>query len=150
MIAGLASSGHLFSFTVVLSLVAVAQWIVFAIASLVSQEYIPDEGLRAPDRNLAISSVVFVALWIVAFSHSAGAATEKTKVAEASAVTGSQQGSCSSVDVGMTASTVRRKIGEPNEKRSDEDVRGPTATMWIYRGSRCVVHMFEDRVEFVE
>ena len=36
-----------------------------------------------------------------------------------------------------------------DEKRSDEETRGPGATIWIYRDSRCAVHMFDDKVEFI-
>lgn len=37
-----------------------------------------------------------------------------------------------------------------DEVRDDEETRGPGAKMLVYRGSRCVVHLFEERVELVE
>lgn len=50
----------------------------------------------------------------------------------------------------MSIAEVKSRVGEPDEVRDDEETRGPGAKMLIYRGSRCTVHLFEERVELVE
>lgn len=60
------------------------------------------------------------------------------------------RGSCAEVADGMTGDEVLKRLGEPDEVRGDEEARGPGAKILIYRGSRCAVHVFDDRVEFTE
>lgn len=134
------------SWAALLVAVAVAQWLVLAIISMASRAKTPKSGMRAADRNLVIGSIVFALLWIAAFGSFT---TRHRATAEASAV-GKPQGSCTSINIGMRASDVQSRLGEPDERRNDEQTRGPSATMWIYRSSRCVVHVFDDKVEFID
>ena len=60
------------------------------------------------------------------------------------------KGSCASIAQDMSAAEVKTKLGDPDETRSDEETRGPGATMMLYRGSRCAVHLLDDKVEFIE
>jgi hypothetical protein len=60
------------------------------------------------------------------------------------------RGSCASLTTGMSATEVKSKMGDADETRSDEETRGPGATMMIYRDSRCAVHLLDDKVEFIE
>lgn len=60
------------------------------------------------------------------------------------------KGSCASIEQGMSANEVRAKMGDPDETRSDEETRGPGATMMLYRGSRCAVHLLDDKVDLIE
>lgn len=132
--------------------VAVAQWLVFVSASMLSRAKSPKSGLRGSERRLIGSSVLFVALWMVAFDGreligwKASAAT-----AQASAIpTRTTRGSCALIENEMTEAKVREKLGEPDEKRPNDEIRGPGATIWVYRDSRCAVHVFDGRVEFIE
>jgi hypothetical protein len=61
-----------------------------------------------------------------------------------------QKGSCASVAPGMSADEVKSRVGEPDEIRGDEETRGPGASMLLYRGSRCAVHLLDGKVEFIE
>lgn len=58
--------------------------------------------------------------------------------------------SCASLSDGMSANEVKAKLGDPDETRSDEETRGPGATMMLYRGSRCAVHLLDDKVDLIE
>ena len=139
--------GHSITLAVFVVAAAVLQWLIFASTSVLSLARVPKQGLRRLDRNLLASSVVFVLLWgsvFVSFGGSEASASARSSAIEKA------QGSCSSVDIGSSSATVRSRIGEPDEKRDDAETRGPSATMWIYRGSRCVVHIFDDKVEFVD
>lgn len=140
-----AIGGRMVSLAALLVAFAIVQWLIFAAISLISRAKVPKKGLRDSDRNLVFSSAVFLVLWAAPFVN----VTHSPKVAAAS-MTGKTHGSCSSVDVGMTAAEVKSRLGEPDETRSDEETRGPSASKWIYRDSRCVVHVFEEKVEFID
>jgi len=94
-------------------------------------------------RLMLIGSAVLAAAWL------AQVEVKPAPAAKASMIT-KQKGSCASVAEGMTIAEVKRRVGEPDEVRADEETRGPGAKMLVYRGSRCVVHLFEERVELVE
>jgi hypothetical protein len=69
---------------------------------------------------------------------------------DASMIARTQKGSCASVAPGMSAEEVKSRVGEPDEVRGDEETRGPGASMLLYRGSRCAVHLLDGRIEFIE
>ena len=50
----------------------------------------------------------------------------------------------------MTADVVRARLGKPSELRDDGKTRGPGAVTWVYRDSRCAVHLIDQKVELVE
>ncbi|HLJ72947.1 MAG TPA: hypothetical protein VKU62_00075 [Thermoanaerobaculia bacterium] len=124
----------------VLPMVAAAQLFVFALLSLFSRK-------DRSDPKLLVSAIVFLALWLVEFRPQ-----WHTHKAEASLVTSSSSSavSCATIERDMSAAKVQQRIGAPDEKRSDEETRGPGATIWIYHDSRCAVHMFDDKVDFIE
>lgn len=135
----------------ILILAGTAQLLVFALISLVSRSATPKRGMRGSERNLVISTILFLALWMVGFdARSLVRGFPGTPKAEASVLPHSAGGSCVSIDRDMTAAQVQKKLGEPDERKSDEETRGPGSTIWIYRDSRCAVHLFDDKVEFVE
>ena len=129
-----------------------AQLLLFALISLVSWASVPKRGMRGSERNLAISAIVFLALWLAGFDVRAFInAFPGTPKAEASVLSSRRSsGSCALIARGMTAAQVQKKLGEPDERKSDEETRGPDSTIWIYRDSRCAVHLFDNKVEFVE
>ena len=123
----------------ILPIVATAQLFVFALLSVFSRK-------KGSDGLLVVSAIVFLALWLVAFPPQL-----HTSRAEASVIAMPANAvSCSSVSRDMTSAQVQNRLGAPDEKRSDEETRGPGATIWIYRDSRCAVHMFDDKVDFIE
>ena len=125
--------------THVLPMVATAQLLVFALLSLFARK-------QRTDRMLLISAVVFLALWLVDFRPQ-----RHTPKAEASVIASSSTAvSCATISRDMPAAKVQERLGAPDEKKSDEETRGPGATIWIYRDSRCAVHMFDDKVDFIE
>jgi hypothetical protein len=134
-----------------IAIAGTAQLLLFALISVSSRSPEPDSGMRASERNLIVSAILFAALWLVGFdARSLMRSIESTPAAEASVLTTSRTGSCASIQRDMSAAQVQKKLGEPDERRSDEEVRGPGATMWLYRDSRCAVHLFDNKVEFVE
>jgi len=123
----------------VLLIVAAAQLFVFALLSMLSRK-------QRTDPKLLVSAIVFLALWLVEFRPQ-----WRAQKAEASVVASSSSAvSCATIERDMTAVKVQQRLGAPDEKRSDEETRGPGATIWIYRDSRCAVHMFDDKVDFIE
>lgn len=84
--------------------------------------------------------------WIIAFGTPL---REKKPATEAAIIPGSSA-SCAAIRTGMTAAEVRAATGQPDEVRDEEAIRGPGSTAWIYKGSRCAVHLTDDKVELVE
>ena len=128
-----------------------AQLLLFALVSIASRSPLPKRGMRSSERNLLVSTVLFAALWLVGFdARSLLRSLPKTPRAEASMLARSGSGSCATLTRDMTAAQVQKRLGEPDERKSDEETRGPGATIWIYRDSRCAVHLFDNKVEFIE
>ena len=123
----------------VLPMVATAQLLLFALVSLFSRK-------DRSDFKLLASAIVFLALWLVDFRPNwRSTRAEASVIAPASSAV-----SCATIERDMPASKVQQRLGAPDETRSDEETRGPGATIWIYRDSRCAVHMFDDKVDFIE
>jgi hypothetical protein len=137
------------SWTTLVVLAGALQWIVFAARTSFSRERFPKKGMRQTDRALLGSSIVLVVASLVLVDVAALWRGDDGSV-QASVTETSQRGSCARVDTGMTASEVQAKMGRPDQTITDEETRGPGASILIYKGSRCAVHLFEGRVEFVE
>jgi hypothetical protein len=118
----------------IIAAIALAQWLVVAIVHL----------FKPNPRPLMISSALFALGWLTAF-----ATPSHAKVVQASAVS-TVHGSCATVEPGMTSDELAAKVGTPDEKRPNEEARGPGAVIWIYRDSRCAVHLFDNKVEAVD
>jgi hypothetical protein len=84
--------------------------------------------------------------WIIAF----GTPLREKKLATEAAIIPGATASCASIRAGMTGAEVRAATGKPDEVRNEEAIRGPGSTAWIYKGSRCAVHLTDDKVELVE
>ena len=134
---------------VIAAVLVLLQWLIFVLISLISREESPDEGLRGSDRRLVVSSAVLAVVWIGLYALRGSAPSSGSTALEASAMT-SGGGGCSAIQSGMPSQEVQQKMGKPDEIRSDEDARGPGASILIYRGSRCAVHTLDDRVDFID
>jgi hypothetical protein len=124
----------------IIAAVALLQWLVFAGIALFA---------RKP-RGLLLSSALFAFAWLAIFG---GPLMTHSKVSQASAMStggGATHGSCASVEPGMTADELTAKVGAPDEKRPNDEARGPGAAIWIYRDSRCAVHLFDGKVEALD
>lgn len=122
---------------------AFLQWAFFAARVLRSQKQSKTSAL--------ISTGVLFAAWMFAFLPPLLAEESARKAtAEASALTSRTHGSCAAVQAGDTASSVSTKLGPPDEKLNDDPVRGPGANTWVYRDTRCAVHIIDNVVDFVE
>ena len=137
------------------------KWAVIPLLTIVLIQWVIFVGLhlfwRKRDRidwKLLASTAVLAIVWFVAFDpRSAVAKTEAPKVVQASTVVtpaAPVRFTCASIDEGMSAMQVREKLGRPDEEVSEEDTRGPGAKKWVYRATRCSIHLFDDRVEFIE
>lgn len=134
--------------TIVLA-AAVAQWLVFVLASAISRKPHPKRGWRMTEKLLVASSAAFVATSMIAFD-ARGLMWTGSNATQASVTGRRASASCSAVTLGMSASDVEKHLGKADEVRKDEETRGPDAAIWIYRDSRCAVHMFEGSVEAIE
>ena len=100
---------------------------------------------RVP-KCLIASSLLLAVAYINAF----GVRHESAALNAAAVTAPSGTGSCALIESGMSAGVVRAKLGQPQETRDDGKVRGPGAMTWIYRDSRCAVHLFDEKVELIE
>jgi hypothetical protein len=130
-------------------IVAVVQWLLFATASLLSRARRPKTALRTTERNLIGSSAALALVWIAFAAISADWGQTKT-VRASSVLAKTTTGTCANLERGMKSDVVRAQVGEPEEIRNEEAIRGPHAEAWIYRGSRCAVHLVEGKIEFIE
>jgi hypothetical protein len=146
MTTSLTIAGFTLTIGSIVAAAAAVQWLIMMIGTALSKEKTPQKGLRAADTRMLISTAVFAIAWIAVFATG----TTTAQANQAAIVSGKSHGSCSQVSTDMAASVVRKKLGEPDEVRSDEETRGPGAAIWIYRDSRCAVHIFDNRVEFVD
>ncbi len=128
--------------TTVILAIAVAQWLVFAIIAFVSRA-------KTARRNLVISTAIFAIGWLIALDARSLVRSHHTQASTVAAAKASAM-SCSTIDTGMTSAEVQSRLGKADQVRSDEETRGPGAEAWVYRDSRCVVHLFDGKVEFVD
>lgn len=59
-------------------------------------------------------------------------------------------GTCPPAEPGTHGAALRDSAGAPDRIVSEEETRGPGATVWVYDKSRCAVHMLGDAVEYTE
>ncbi|HEX7152084.1 MAG TPA: hypothetical protein VF618_11410 [Thermoanaerobaculia bacterium] len=122
--------------------VAVTQWLVFVIAGIASKK---------AGSNLLFSSIGLALTWIILFAAPVMAtAKPATETIDASMTGKTPKASCASLKVGMTSAEVRDKMGDPDEVVAEDETRGPGAEMMIYRNSRCAVHVFNSKVDFID
>ncbi len=124
-------AGFTFSVASIVAAAAVVQWLI--VLSLLRR------------RPLVVSSVILAIAWIGVFSTG-----HETRVAEAAVVKTGTHASCSSITEDTSAAEVKVKLGDPDAARSEEETRGPGAAVWVYRDSRCAVHILDGKVEFVD
>lgn len=131
--------------------IGVTQWLAFVGISAMAKAKAPKKGLRTVDRNLLVSTVAFLAMWLGALDVTgAWGPKSPAAVTEAGMAAAKPGASCATIAVGMRDAEVQTKMGRPDEVRADEETRGPGAETWVYRGARCAVHLFERKVEFVD
>jgi hypothetical protein len=143
-------AGRHVPWTLLLAAIAALVCIVFIILSAFSKGKYPKSGMRATERNLLVSSIALAAAWLLAFDglslfRAKSAATEASAMANSGSTA-----SCASLTTGMSSSQVTSKAGKPDQVINDEKTRGPGAETWIYKGSRCAVHLLDEKVQAVE
>lgn len=122
---------------------AFAQWVFFALRAI----RVPE----GPKKAFLISSGVLFVAWMGAFLPPLMADSNANKPALQASVAGSaSHGSCAVVQPKDSALSVAKKLGKPDEKLNDEAIRGPGAVTWVYRDTRCAVHIIDNEVDFVE
>jgi hypothetical protein len=112
------------------------QWIVVAAISFFK---------RIP-KTLLASSLILAAGYINAF----GVRRESAAFKAAALPQHSEGGTCALIEPGMSAEAVRTRLGKPSDVRDDGKIRGPGAVTWVYRDSRCAIHLLDEKVELVE
>lgn len=125
------------------AMIGSALWLVLALRAVLSREKFPKKGMRAAERDLLGGAFILAIAWLLQ-------ADFRTHATQASVVAATPRGTCASIEEGMRASEVKDRLGDPDEMRSAEETRGPGASILLYRGSRCAVHLFDERVEFVD
>ena len=101
-------------------------------------------AFRAAQMIAVVSTVAFAAIWSRAlFTDESAATSEKKESTTARA-------SCASVESGQAEESIRTRLGEPSEVKDEAELRGPGAKAWVYRDSRCSVHLLDGVVESVD
>lgn len=99
-------------------------------------------GIRSVDAIALILTIGFGIAWFTGLLHTPEVkATEKKTTRTAS---------CASITTGDSDQKVRQTLGNPDEIRGEEEVRGAGADVWIYKDSRCAVHTVAGVVVSVE
>jgi len=103
--------------TAILAIVALVQWLVFAVLSVISTEKPPKFGMRRVERNLLFSTGAIALVWLVSFDAKAVVFGPSTST-QASAASAQESGpagnaTCAAVAVGMSGSDVKSKLGTP-------------------------------------
>jgi hypothetical protein len=125
-------------------------WLIFAALSMFSRAEFERGTLRTSDRNLVVSSLALLLAWGVAFD-ALSLVRSKANATQASAMAKqTTSGSCATLKTGMSAQEVTWAIGKADEVRNDEKMRGPGTETWLYRASRCSVHLLDGKVEVVD
>jgi hypothetical protein len=97
-----------------------------------------------------ISAAILAGSWLTQIDFAALGKRDTPVVTASLAPAKKPQGSCATLDAGMTRAEVEARLGAPDEVVADEEIRGPGAVQLVYRASRCSVHIFEGRVEFID
>jgi hypothetical protein len=118
------------------------QWVAVALVAIAA----PVRMRKA----LAVSTAVFAAGWLFAFNFASMVGSKENATQASVMTTSTRTGSCASIQNDMTGNQVRNRLGQPDETRSDDVIRGPGSTVLIYRDMRCAVHLLDDRVELVD
>lgn len=131
------------------ALIGSIQWLAIAGWSSFSRARFARNGtMRHVEKALVLSSVVMVLSWLVHLDPTRlWKASQPVAVASTATTT---RGSCATIEEGMTIAQVKTRLGEPDEVRANEETRGPGAKTFVYRGRRCAVHLFHERVDFIE
>ena len=124
-------------------------WLVTLAVSMISRAPQPKSGIRRSDLA-AIAASFFFAMSVVFTMQAPAVESAATEDEGSPVVAAASRGTCASIQLGMKAGEVERLLGEPDEMRSEEDVRGPQAQAWVYKASRCSVHMLAGRVDFID
>lgn len=123
--------------------VVAALWLLTLLLAAVLPARKNGRGIRGVDAFVIILTIAFGLAWFVGLLYTPQRSTSQPTMATRSS-------SCVSVKVGQAESKVRELLGEPDEIRPEEEVRGPGADVWIYRDSRCAVHYLAGNVISVE
>jgi hypothetical protein len=121
--------------TILLGMVLL-QWIVVVAISFFK---------RIP-KSLIASTVILAVGYVNAF----GLRRESAALKAAVLPQHTQGGTCALIEPGMSAEAVRTRLGKPSDVRDDGKIRGPGAVTWVYRDSRCAIHLLDEKVELVE
>ena len=128
--------------TAVTATVAALWLITLLVAAVLPARKSAGFSLRQVDIFVIVMTIAFGTAWFTGLLYK-----RRTVAAEA---TSTSARSCVSVKTGQSEAKVRELLGEPDEIRTEAEVRGPGADVWIYRDSRCAVHYLLGNVISVE
>lgn len=124
--------------------------LLFAILALVMVARVRKAGFAA-DAVVAVGLTLFLGVLFLSTRDTAAAAAPAAAPVQASVIAASaSKGTCSSLEPGDKAEKAKTILGKPDEVVSASHVRGPGAEVWRYAGSRCAVHVYDGKIEFIE
>lgn len=104
----------------------------------------PGESLSRAEQLLVALTLVLALLWTaVAPPWNLGATPRAVSANEGG-------GSCTFVRDGMNEARVKEVMRVDARVVSEEDVRGPGASAWVYDDQRCIVHFINGKVIAIE
>jgi hypothetical protein len=138
------------SWPIVGVIAATVVWLGAALVSAFSRVPFPRHGLRRSEKALFASTLLLFGAWAAQLDFERVLGMQSAVRASALPGAAATTGSCASVATSMSESEVTSRLGKPDERRANEETRGPGSTILIYRASRCTVHLYDGKVDFVE
>lgn len=123
----------------------------FALSALVLLARIRSTG-RWLDAVIGVCLMLFLGVLLVGSREirAAASAVETAPVQAAAVPAPTSEGTCASLEPGDEAARAKAMLGKPDRVDSASQLRGPGAEIWRYDASRCAVHVFEGKIEFIE
>lgn len=131
----------------ILMLAIALLWAIAMLAALLPSKR-ASKGFRRTEIAVILLSICLTGA--MTFVRQALATPEPEPATTAAPSGGGGTGTCASVRPGMKAAEVATLLGTPAIDQSAEDARGPGARVLVFEDSRCVVHLLNGAVDFVE
>jgi hypothetical protein len=133
------------------SIVLTAAVVLFLLCASVLLVRIRARGY-AIDALVGASLITFLAVLFAGTLETtpAAAAIDPASSQEAAVISSHSSGTCASLQQGGESSRAKALLGPPDLVEPASHLRGPGAEIWRYEASRCAVHIFEGKIEFIE
>jgi hypothetical protein len=125
-------------FTLVLLVLALAQWLAF----WWRMSFRRGDG-RDAETSFLVSTLVLALVWVYA---DPSWRVRRSNVADLP----ERKRGCALLREGMAEPAILAAMGTPARRVSEAETRGPNAEAWVYDDARCVAHLLDHRIRAVD